>query len=418
MKINDKERKVKVLILISGSIAAVRIPLLVSKLVQNNYEIKCVVTENAEKLIQPISLSVLSRNPCILENEQWSQDQSSPLHINLCNWADILIIAPLTATTLSKWITGNADGLVSSILIANNKPIIVAPAMNTKMWMNEAVQKNYKSLQHYPNVLSLEPNEGLLACDEIGIGKLPSNDLIILALEFIISQNQETNYNDLINKEFLITGGCTSERIDPARKITNNSSGTMGLLLAQAARFRGAKVKYIHGPLKINKDITDGIKRYEIETSDDLNNAINKEISNCDFFIMNAAVADFKISGDTTKKIPKNKLENYLNHNIELVPDILSNICRLKKRNQTFVGFCAFTGSLAKSRKTIKDKIDFKGCDLLFANPIDIDGQGFGHLAQNEGWLFDQHNMEYHIEKTSKLDLANQLISQIISINK
>ena len=161
MKINDKERKVKVLILISGSIAAVRIPLLVSKLVQNNYEIKCVVTENAEKLIQPISLSVLSRNPCILENEQWSQDQSSPLHINLCNWADILIIAPLTATTLSKWITGNADGLVSSILIANNKPIIVAPAMNTKMWMNEAVQKNYKSLQHYPNVLSLEPNEGL-----------------------------------------------------------------------------------------------------------------------------------------------------------------------------------------------------------------------------------------------------------------
>ncbi len=418
MKTKSKELKVKILLLITGSIAAVRIPLLVSQLVKDNYDVRCVVSENAEKLIQPVSLSILSRNPCILDKDQWSYLQSRPLHIDLCDWADVLIMAPLTATTLSKWATGNADGLISSILIANNKPIIVAPAMNTKMWLNQAVQKNYENLQDYPNTLLLRPSEGILACDEIGVGKIPPNDLIHLALTFILLQNKKPFYRDLSNKEFLITGGCTSEKIDAARKITNNSSGTMGLMLAQVARFRGAKVKYIHGPLKNKLDITEGIKTYEIENSNDLIIAIKKEISKCDYFIMNAAVADFKISGDTSKKIPKSKFSNFLNSNIELVPDILRSIGKVKKQNQIFVGFCAYTGSIKNARKTIKEKIIRKGCDLLFANPIDIEDQGFGSLAKNEGWLFDKRDMEKHIDKTSKIELANNLINQIIATNK
>ena len=418
MKTESKELKVRVLLLISGSIAAVRIPLLVSQLVKNNYEIKCVVSQNAEKLIQPISLSILSRNNCILDKDQWSYHQSKPLHIDLCDWADVLIMAPLTATTLSKWVTGNADGLVSSILIANNKPIIVAPAMNTKMWTNQAVQKNYEYLQDLPNVLLLKPSEGILACDEIGVGKIPPNDLIHLALTFLVLQNKKSYYRDLSNKKFLITGGCTSEKIDAARSITNNSSGTMGLLLAQVARFRGAKVKYIHGPLKTELDITEGIERYEIETSSDLNKIINQEIANCDVFIMNAAVADFRILGDTSKKVPKSEFENFLANNIELIPDILKDVSKTKKQNQIFIGFCAFSGSIKDARKIIKEKIILKGCDLLFANPIDIEGQGFGALAKNEGWLFDKNEMENHIEKTSKIDLANNLINQIISITK
>jgi len=418
MKTKSQELKVKVLILITGSIAAVRIPLLVSQLVKDNYDIKCVVSENAEKLIQPVSLSILSRNNCILDRDQWSYHQTRPLHIDLCDWADVLIIAPLTATTLSKWVTGNADGLISSILIANNKPIIVAPAMNTKMWLNCAVQNNYKSLQNYPNVLLLKPSEGILACDEIGVGKIPPNDLIQLALTFVQIHNSNQCYGDLLNKEFLITGGCTSEKIDAARKITNNSSGTMGLMLAQVARFRGAKVKYIHGPLNNLLDITEGIQSVEIENSNDLIKEIEKEISSCDYFIMNAAVADFKISGDTSKKIPKSKFEHFLNKNIEFVPDILRDISKVKKETQIFVGFCAFTGPIQKARKAIKEKIILKGCDLLFANPIDIEEQGFGPFAKNEGWLFDKKDMENHIEKTSKIELANNLINQIISTNK
>ncbi|ABM71470.1 putative p-pantothenate cysteine ligase and p-pantothenenoylcysteine decarboxylase [Prochlorococcus marinus str. MIT 9515] len=418
MKNNSKESKIKLLILITGSIAAVRIPLLVSQLVKDNYDVKCVMSKNAEKLIQPASLSILSRNVCVLDKDQWSYIQPKPLHIDLCNWADFLIIAPLTATTLSKWVTGNADGLISSILIANNKPIIVAPAMNSNMWINQAVQKNYQCLLNYSNVLTLEPSKGILACDEIGIGKIPPNDLIQLALTFILSHNKKTYYRDLSNKKILITGGCTSEKIDAARKITNNSSGTMGLMLAQVARFRGANVKYIHGPLKNRLDITEGIESVEIENSTDLIQEIEKEISKCDYFIMNAAVADFKISSDTLKKIPKSKFSNFFKNSIEFIPDILRDFSKVKKENQIFVGFCAFTGSIQNARKTIKEKIVLKGCDLIFANPIDIEEQGFGPLAKNEGWLFDTKNMEHHIEKTSKLELANKLINRIISANK
>ncbi len=418
MKTKNKYPKIKILLLITGSIAAVRIPLLVSQLAKENYEIRCVLSKNAEKLLKPLSLSILSRNPCILENDQWSNIQSTPLHIELCNWADILVIAPLTATTLSKWVTGNADGLIPSILMANIKPIIVAPAMNTQMWLNKAVKKNYENLQNYKNVLSLHPSEGLLACDAVGIGKIAPNDLIQLAIEFIISHNQNAYRKDLLNKEILITGGCTSEKIDAARNITNKSSGAMGLLLSQVARFRGAKVKYVHGALKIEKDLTDGIKRYEIETSDDLISVIKNEISNCDYFFMNAAVSDFKITSDTSAKIPKNKINDYLTKNFELVPDILKTISESKKDNQVFVGFCAFTGSIKESRIIIKEKIIQKGCDYLFANPIDLAGQGFGFLSQNEGWLFDTKNGEQYIKKTSKIDLANKLITEIISRNK
>ena len=418
MKTKQNKLKVKVLLLISGSIAAVRIPLLVSELVKNNFEVKCVISKNAEKIIQPISLSTLSRNQCILEDDQWLHYQSKPLHINLCDWADIVIIAPLTATTLSKWTTGNADGLLASILITNKKPIIVAPAMNTRMWVNEAVQKNYLFLKNYPNTLLLQPSEGKLACDEIGIGKIASNDLIKLALNFILTQNQNQIYNDLSNKNFLITGGGTSEKIDAARNITNNSSGTMGLLLSQIARFRGANVKYIHGPLKNVSNINEGVENFEIQTSAQLKNAITKEISNCDFFIMNAAVSDFKICGNSSKKIPKTQFEDYLNNNLELVPDILNEVSKFKKQTQVFLGFCAFTGPITMARNTIHEKMIHKGCDFIFANPIDIEGQGFGSLAENEGWLFNKMNMELHIEKTSKIELANRLINEITSSNK
>ena len=192
----------------------------------------------------------------------------------------------------------------------------------------------------------------------------------------------------------------------------------MGLLLAQVARFRGAEVKYIHGPLKIDTSITDGIKKYQIDTSIDLLKAIKNQISGSDYFFMNAAVSDFKISSDVSEKIPKDKIEKYINKNFEIVPDILKEISLSKKDNQVFVGFCAFTGPIEKAKKTIREKINQKGCDYLFANPIDVLGQGFGSSSKNEGWLFDTDDMEYHIEKTSKIDLANNLITQIISLHK
>ena len=417
MRKSNKKRKVKILLLISGSIAAVRIPLLVSKLVKEDYIVKCVITKNAEKIIQPLSISILSRNKCITDDDQWNYKKSKPLHITLCEWADILLVAPLTATTLSKWVYGNAEGLVSSILIANTKPIIVAPAMNKNMWLNPAVKSNYKKLKTFKNTLSIDPLKGLLACDQFGIGKIPTNDLISLAIKFIFSQ-ERVDFNDLRNKSFLVTGGATTEKIDSARLITNNSSGEMSLLLAQVARFRGAKVTYVHGPLKLNQEITDGIESYEVQNGSELNNFIQKEVHNYDYFLMNAAVADLKIKTNITHKVPKNKLKDHLANNLELVPDILKEVSSLKRKNQLFIGFCAFTGNLENLREIIKQKFEIKGCDLIFANPIDIVGQGFGEGSENEGWLFDKKGLECYIEKSSKLDLANKLINRIISIDK
>ena len=407
----------KILLLVSGSIAAVRIPLLVSKLIKDNYIVKCVITKNAEKIIQPLSLSILSRNKCITDSDQWDYKKSKPLHIDLCEWADILVIAPLTATTLSKWVYGNAEGLVSSILTANTKPIIAVPAMNTNMWMNPAVKSNYKKLKTYKNTLLIEPLKGLLACDQFGIGKIPTNDLISLAIKFVLTQERHV-FNDLTNKSFLVTGGATTEKIDSARMITNNSSGEMGLLLAQVARFRGAKVTYIHGPLKLNAEIIDGIESYEIKNGSELNQLIKEEVHNYDYFFMNAAVADIKIKTTINKKVPKNNLIDHLANNLELVPDILKEVSSLKRKNQIFIGFCAFTGTLESLRETIKQKFEIKGCDLIFANPIDIVGQGFGEGSENEGWLFDKKGLEIYIEKSSKLDLANKLFNRIISIDK
>ena len=417
MKKLIKKRKVKILLLISGSIAAVRIPLLVSNLVKENYNVKCVITKNAEKIIQPLSLSILSRNKCITDTEQWNYKKSKPLHIALCEWADILLIAPLTATTLSKWVYGNAEGLVSSILIANSKPIIAAPAMNTNMWMNPAVASNYKILKTFKNTLSIEPLEGLLACDQYGIGKIPTNDLIKLAINYLLLQDQG-DFNDLKNKSFLVTGGATTEKIDSARMLTNNSSGEMSLLLAQVARFRGAKVTYIHGPLKLNAEILNGIESYEVQSGSELNDLIQKKVPNYDYFFMNAAVADIKSKTNIIHKVPKNNLKDHLSNNLELVPDILREVSSLKRKNQLFIGFCAFTGSLENLRKIIKQKFEIKNCDLIFANPIDILGQGFGEGSENEGWLFDKKGLEFYIKKSSKLDLANKLINRIISIDK
>ncbi len=413
-----KKRKQKVLLLITGSIAAIRIPLLVSQLIKDKYIVKCVVTKNAENFIHPFSLSILSRNKCIVDADQWNYKKSKPLHIQLCDWADVMVLAPLTATTLSKWAYGNAEGLVSSILIANDKPIIVAPAMNTKMWTNQAVKINIERINKYKNTLSLEPSKGLLACDQFGIGKIPPNDLIKLAIKFLSYKNDEKPINDLTNKSFLITGGPTSEKIDSARKITNDSSGLMSLLLAQVARFRGAKVTYIHGPLKINSEITDGIKSYEVENSEELSKCIQSELHNHDFFIMNAAVTDIKIKEEVLSKIPKDKLKEHLKDNLEIVPDILKEVTYIKKKNQKIIGFCAYTGNHENLRETIKKKFQIKGCDLIFANPIDLIGQGFGETSENEGWLFDKKGMEHYFEKTSKLDLANKLINRIISIDK
>ena len=162
----------KILVAVTGSIAAVKAPILVSRLIKAGVEVKCVITQSASKLVSPLSLSTLSRNKCYQDKDQWDDSQTKPLHIALAEWAELIIVAPMSATSLSKFTSGNADGLLASILLASKSQIVIAAAMNTSMWENQSVKKNWNYVKTIDQVISLEPSEGLLACDSVGDGKM------------------------------------------------------------------------------------------------------------------------------------------------------------------------------------------------------------------------------------------------------
>ena len=173
----------KILVAVTGSIAAVKAPILVSRLIKAGAEVKCVITQSAANLVSPLSLSTLSRNKCYQDKDQWNDAQTKPLHIALAEWAELILVAPMSATSLSKFTNGNAEGLLSSILLAAESQIIIAAAMNTSMWSNQSVKKNWSYVKTINQIISLEPSEGLLACDRIGEGKMINLDIIELASE-------------------------------------------------------------------------------------------------------------------------------------------------------------------------------------------------------------------------------------------
>ena len=248
----------KILVAVTGSIAAVKAPILVSRLIKTGAEVKCVITQSATNLVSPLSLSTLSRSKCYQDKDQWADSQTKPLHIALAEWAELIIVAPLSATSLSKFTSGSADGLLASILLASQSQIVMAAAMNTSMWENQSVKKNWNYVKTIDQVITLEPSEGLLACDRVGDGKMVNLDIIEMASEsaFIFHAENKFLTKDLKDIRFLISSGPTVEALDAARQLTNRSSGKMGVLIAQAAKLRGAEVDLVHGPVSVQQDLS------------------------------------------------------------------------------------------------------------------------------------------------------------------
>ena len=212
----------KILVAVTGSIAAVKAPILVSRLIKAGAEVKCVITQSATNLVSPLSLSTLSRNKCYQDKDQWADSQTKPLHIALAEWAELIIVAPLSATSLSKFTSGSADGLLASILLASQSQIVMAAAMNTSMWENQSVKKNWNYVKTIDQVITLEPSEGLLACDRVGDGKMVNLDIIEMASEsaFIFHAENKFLTKDLKDIRFLISAGPTVEALDAARQLT------------------------------------------------------------------------------------------------------------------------------------------------------------------------------------------------------
>ena len=406
-----------ILLCVSGSIAAVKTPILLSNLIKKKANVRCLLSESASKLVSPLSLSTLSRSKCYLDQDQWDRSQSKPLHIALSEWADVIAISPLSASTLAKYVHGIADNLLVSTLIASEVPIIAAPAMNTSMWENEAVKRNWNTLSENKKFIKLNPNYGLLACDRTGEGKMASPEVIELAIQSAVINSNENNQpkNDLINQNFLITTGSTIEEIDLVRQISNKSSGYMGILMAQAARFRGANVNLIYSSIKANENLLEGLEVYKVNKSSDLESKVIELSNESDFICMVAAISDIRIKSNYSKKLEKKSLFKFFSENIELTPDILKNLSANKRTSQLIMGFTALTGDDEEIMRLAIKKMNDKSCDLIFANPIDRPHQGFGE-SLNGGFLIGRENFCKKFDVDNKFTLANKLIDEMLSI--
>jgi phosphopantothenoylcysteine decarboxylase/phosphopantothenate--cysteine ligase len=395
-----------VLVLISGSIAAVKLPSLVSALVHRGALVRCVLSPAASRLVSPVALASLSRHPCHLDEDQWSHRAARPLHVELAEWADLVLLAPLSATTLGRWVQGLADSLLASVLLAGEAPVLVAPAMNTAMWDAPAVRRNWLELQSWERVLPLAPGSGLLACDRVGEGRMAEPDQLLIALESLAVWGWRRDWQ---GRRLLVTAGPTREPLDPARCLTNPSTGRMGVLLAQAARLRGAEVDLVHGPLCLEPTLLEGLRCHPIETAAELQQQLQRLQPQCDAIAMAAAVADHRRRTPRSDKLPKDDLESELSSGWEAVPDLLAELVQHRPPGQAILGFGAHSGDVPSQARA---KFARKGCDLLFANPIDRPGAGFS-ATTNEGWLLGPGAAVRRIEPATKLAIAHHLLTAL-----
>jgi phosphopantothenoylcysteine decarboxylase/phosphopantothenate--cysteine ligase len=396
----------RILVGISGSIAAVKLPLVVSALAQRGADVRCVLTPAAAQLVSPVALASLSRQSCCLDADQWSHRAPRPLHVELAEWAELVLVAPLSATSLGRWVHGLADTLLASTLLATEAPVLAAAAMNTAMWASPAVRRNWELLQADARVLPLGPASGLLACDRLGDGRMAEPPMLLLALECLQLWGCR---QDWAGRRLLVTAGPTREPLDPARCLTNPSSGRMGVLLAQAARLRGAEVTLVHGPLAVDPQLLEGLRCEPVETAAEMEQVLVRLQPGADAVAMAAAVADHRRQEPLAQKLSKEELERELASGWQAVPDLLAALVARRPPGQRILGFAAQSGEVLPAARA---KWARKGCDLLFANPIDQDGAGFG-VDTNHGWLLGGSPGEQRLEPGSKLGIAQQLLTAL-----
>ncbi len=407
----------RLLVAVTGSIAAVKTPLLVSALIKAGAEVRCLVTPSAARLVSPVALASLSRHRCYQDEDQWNPNEPRPLHIALAEWAELVIVAPLSATSLARWTHGLAEGLLASVLLASERPVVAAAAMNTAMWSNPAVRRNWLELQSDPRVLQLAPESGLLACDRLGDGRMVDPKLIELAVASGLLQVDQTGRlkRDWQGRRLLVSAGPTLEALDQARLLTNRSSGRMGVLLAQAARLRGAEVDLVHGPLNLPLAWLEGLETHSVTSAVEMQSMLLELQPSADAVVMAAAVADVRRFGSAkAEKLPKEAFLKSLEQDWEEVPDLLAELVLRRTTGQVLLGFAALAGDDAQIQALGEEKRLRKGCDLLMANPIDRPGQGF-ESNLNGGWLLAEGGVR-SLPVTSKLVLAHQLLDALLEV--
>lgn len=379
-----------ILLGITGGIAAYKMCKLIRMYKRANANVLVVCTPNALNFVTKLTLQNLSQNDVAVE--EFDVKDFKPEHISYADSADIMVIAPATANTISKIATGVCDNLLTSIACAFTKPVIIAPAMNCNMWENPVIQENLHKL-HYE---ILEPESGFLACGYEGKGRLCSLDKIFDKTVELL------NYKPLKGKKIVITSGGTIEDIDPVRYISNYSSGKMGLALADTAKNLGADVTLI-----TTKDIQRRYNVIKVKSAIDMKSAVENEFESADCVIMAAAVADYRVKEVAPQKMKKTS-EDEITLTLVKNPDILKEISAIKK-SQIVVGFCAESENLIENAK---EKIAKKGCDYLIANDISRKDIGFSS-DYNEVTILDKNGNMTKIERADKATVARKIFEAI-----
>ncbi len=391
----------RVLIGIGGGIAAYKVCELISQLFQGGAEVRVILTEAATKFITPLTVSTLSRHQAHTDRDFWQPTYSRPLHIELGEWAEILAIAPVTANTLAKIACGIADNLLTNTVLASRCPILLAPAMNTDMWEQMSVQKNWQTLQQNPRYHGIGPESGLLACDRVGAGRMAEPAEILLSLQSLLYTGGK---RDLTGKKILISAGGTREYLDPVRFIGNPSTGKMGVALARAAVSRGAYVDLVRAPMEIKlPPYLHNIRSIPVVSAAQMEQAMLEAFDRAHWTLMAAAVADVKPVDRSPSKLPKSALPSALP--LEPVSDILAKLGDRKQPHQLLIGFAAQTGNIVKPAL---EKLAKKKLDAIVANPVDRSDAGFGSDT-NQAILIDDRGRKQDIELCSKLELAHKI---------
>ena len=380
-----------ILVGITGGIAAYKICELIRMYKRANANVRVVCTKNALNFVTKLTLQNLSQNDVGVE--EFVVDDFRPEHISFADEADIMVIAPATANTVSKIATGVCDNLLTSIACAFRKPVIIAPAMNCNMWDNPIVQENLNKL-HYT---ILEPESGYLACGYEGKGRLCSLDKIFNKTVEILKYEKK-----LSGKKIVITSGGTIEDIDPVRYISNYSSGKMGLALADAAYNLGAEVTLI-----TTKNVFRKYNVINVKSAFEMKSAVESHFEDSDYVIMAAAVADYRVKEKSDQKMKKTS-DDEITLKLVKNPDILKELC-VKKTHQTIIGFCAESENLIENAK---EKIAKKGCDYLIANDISRKDIGFSSDF-NEVTILDKNGRMKKLEKADKTTIAYRIFEEI-----
>lgn len=355
-----------ILLGITGSISAYKIANLASALVKLHANVDVIMTKNAEKFINPITFETLTKNHCITEMFD-RNDVSEVKHIALAERADVIMIAPASANMIGKMAHGIADDMLSTTVLAAGCPVMVAPAMNVNMFNNPAVQDNLAVLERR-GITVIPPETGVLACGDVGEGKLPSEQTL---LDYILRATAKEK--DLTGKKVLVTAGPTQESLDPVRFITNHSTGKMGYAVARQAMLRGADVTLISGPVSIARPPF--VEVISVKSAKEMFQAVADRFAEQDYCVMTAAVADYTPAETKTEKIKKSDDGSDLSLSLKRTRDILKWLGEHKKDGQLICGFSMETENILENSTA---KLHKKNADLIAANSLKDAGSGFG----------------------------------------